>query len=275
MDPHAFLQAIADDPEDELLRLAFADWLEEQGQPDRAEFVRASCALARVTHRDPEFGSLVVRASEAFRRCRPPWWKSIQGVSELQTRGLIRLHVRSQTAARRLGKAHWLGQAHAEGWLERIEIPWSDDRLAQAVAGWKGPIRDIPLLVRPAPQITDVGLAVYLDMPGLVGLELPGHALRNQVLERLSERQDLRELALFLTGLDSSEGLEVLEQVGKLTGLRQLKLHGTFRPNDEDLARWHGLDNLRWLILYGCHAVTEAGVAGLQQALPSLAIERR
>jgi uncharacterized protein (TIGR02996 family) len=42
---NAFLRAIAASPDENAPRLVFADWLEEQGEPDRAEFIRTQCAL--------------------------------------------------------------------------------------------------------------------------------------------------------------------------------------------------------------------------------------
>lgn len=44
----AFLQAIRHQPDDNTPRLLYADWLDEQGRGDRAEFVRIQCALARL-----------------------------------------------------------------------------------------------------------------------------------------------------------------------------------------------------------------------------------
>ena len=41
----AFLQAICDRPDDDTPRLIFADWLDENGDPDRAEFIRVQCQL--------------------------------------------------------------------------------------------------------------------------------------------------------------------------------------------------------------------------------------
>jgi len=43
-DEATFLQAILADPEDSTLRLAYADWLEERGDP-RAEFLRVEAGL--------------------------------------------------------------------------------------------------------------------------------------------------------------------------------------------------------------------------------------
>lgn len=42
----AFLEAILEHPDDDTPRLIFADWLEEHGDADRAEFIRLQCALA-------------------------------------------------------------------------------------------------------------------------------------------------------------------------------------------------------------------------------------
>ena len=42
-----FLRKIADHPDEELPRLIFADWLEEQGDP-RAELIRVQCRRSSV-----------------------------------------------------------------------------------------------------------------------------------------------------------------------------------------------------------------------------------
>lgn len=43
----AFLRAICETPEDDVVRLVYADWLEEHGQPERAEFIRVQIELAK------------------------------------------------------------------------------------------------------------------------------------------------------------------------------------------------------------------------------------
>jgi uncharacterized protein (TIGR02996 family) len=43
----AFLQAIIEAPDDDAPRLVYADWLDDSGDPERAEFIRAQCELAR------------------------------------------------------------------------------------------------------------------------------------------------------------------------------------------------------------------------------------
>jgi uncharacterized protein (TIGR02996 family) len=47
-DRAAFLAAIVAAPDDDLPRLVFADWLDEYGEPERAEFIRVQCELAKL-----------------------------------------------------------------------------------------------------------------------------------------------------------------------------------------------------------------------------------
>src|SRR5262245_13702893 len=51
----AFLQDIREHPDDDTPRLIFADWLEEHGQPERGEFIRIQCELARTPPEPPDF----------------------------------------------------------------------------------------------------------------------------------------------------------------------------------------------------------------------------
>lgn len=44
------LKAILDDPDDDAVRLVYSDWLEEQGDVARAEFIRAGVELAALDH---------------------------------------------------------------------------------------------------------------------------------------------------------------------------------------------------------------------------------
>src|SRR6201986_5154337 len=42
----AFLRAICDNPDDDTPRLVFADWLQENGEEDRGEFIRLQIEVA-------------------------------------------------------------------------------------------------------------------------------------------------------------------------------------------------------------------------------------
>src|SRR4051812_34816813 len=56
------LAAIREQPDDDLARLAYADWLEESGEADRAQFVRLQVQYDRQETRSPAAGELSERA---------------------------------------------------------------------------------------------------------------------------------------------------------------------------------------------------------------------
>jgi uncharacterized protein (TIGR02996 family) len=72
-DRAAFLRAIAENPDDGLPRLVYADWLEEHGEPERAEFIRVQCELARLSAGDPGFADLKLGEEELLARYKSEW----------------------------------------------------------------------------------------------------------------------------------------------------------------------------------------------------------
>ena len=52
----AYLDAIAGSREDDTPHLVYADWLEERGDPARAEFIRLECRLAKLPPDDESRG---------------------------------------------------------------------------------------------------------------------------------------------------------------------------------------------------------------------------
>ena len=76
-DRDVLLRASIADPEDDALRLVYADCLEENGDAERAEFVRVQCELARLRCDSPEYdnraGALELRERELETRHRREW----------------------------------------------------------------------------------------------------------------------------------------------------------------------------------------------------------
>jgi len=70
----AFLQAILDDPEDDTPRLVYADWLEEHGQPEHAQFIRTQITLAGLPPRDPRRPPLEKRERALLRKHGAQWF---------------------------------------------------------------------------------------------------------------------------------------------------------------------------------------------------------
>src|SRR3954467_15788293 len=64
-DEAALLAAILMHPDEDTPRLMYADWLDEHGQPERAEFIRIQCA--------PELDDAEGRADELEERNRARW----------------------------------------------------------------------------------------------------------------------------------------------------------------------------------------------------------
>jgi uncharacterized protein (TIGR02996 family) len=73
-DVAALMHAIHDLPHDDLPRLALADWLEENGQADRAEFIRVQLALAALPREDPRFRPVFQRELELLRAHKDAWF---------------------------------------------------------------------------------------------------------------------------------------------------------------------------------------------------------
>jgi uncharacterized protein (TIGR02996 family) len=57
----AFLDAILAEPDDPSVRLVYADWLDEHGQPERAEFLRNEAAISSLPENDPRRAGLLKR----------------------------------------------------------------------------------------------------------------------------------------------------------------------------------------------------------------------
>ncbi len=69
----ALLHAICENPDDDTPRLVFADWLQEHGEEDRAEFIRVQCEAAKLGAKDGRQKELLRRASELQKQFGKKW----------------------------------------------------------------------------------------------------------------------------------------------------------------------------------------------------------
>jgi uncharacterized protein (TIGR02996 family) len=76
----ALHQAIIESPDDDLPRLAYADWLDENGDPSRAAHILVQCELARLPEGDPRRGELEPRERELLAAHQEEWVGPLQGV---------------------------------------------------------------------------------------------------------------------------------------------------------------------------------------------------
>jgi len=92
-DAAALLAAMAADPADDTVRLAYADFLDENGDTDRAEFVRVQCELARGKPGDPAKHALVARHVDFLSNYVPAWRAELPRLDGIEwgdfSRGLV------------------------------------------------------------------------------------------------------------------------------------------------------------------------------------------
>jgi uncharacterized protein (TIGR02996 family) len=159
MDQHeAFLQAVVEAPEDDAPRLVYADWLDEQGDSDRAEFIRLQCALAKLPADAPQRPAMHQREEE-----------------------LLLLHSWEWAAGFGWRIQVW---QFVRGFIERVEtsLETSADEIREVLR--LGPIRHL----RDTGQFCDFSGVVELlpSFDRLTGLEFWGlYAFDDNLVERL------------------------------------------------------------------------------------------
>jgi uncharacterized protein (TIGR02996 family) len=71
------LRAIVEEPESDDLRLIYADWLQDHGDPTRAEFIRLQVRLAEMSESDPERPALEEREQDLLADHRERWLREL------------------------------------------------------------------------------------------------------------------------------------------------------------------------------------------------------
>jgi uncharacterized protein (TIGR02996 family) len=80
-DAAALLAAVRQAPNDDAPRLVYADWLDEHGQPERAEFIRVQCQLAAIPKYDSRSQPLKAREQDLIRRHGTEWAGDIAAIA--------------------------------------------------------------------------------------------------------------------------------------------------------------------------------------------------
>jgi uncharacterized protein (TIGR02996 family) len=90
----AFLQAIINDPDDDTPRLVYADYLDDRGENERAEFIRVQCELARLPDAgagqpSPRRQELEARERQLLGKHEDEWAGCLQGRVDRFHRGFV------------------------------------------------------------------------------------------------------------------------------------------------------------------------------------------
>jgi uncharacterized protein (TIGR02996 family) len=273
----AFFQSIRDSPRDDTPRLVYADWLEETGQPERAEFIRLQYRLAEMDEDDPDRPALKDREWELLAVNGERWREGIPGWMRKEKHEFRRGFVSSLV----LSGAQFLRKASA---MYR-SAPIAELRIRLAGAVRVPQIAAAPALRRLRSFAIGNGLGVeairtLLASPHLTGLEelgLSGNRMAAdgvRALARWPGLQQLKSLDVSANALDAA-ALRPLLSCSQLGGLTRLNLGGNAVGDAvRELATAGALAALRRLSLARCAVETEGlevlGKAGNLSALTSL-----
>jgi uncharacterized protein (TIGR02996 family) len=281
-DLEALLRGCKEAPEEDEPRHILADWLEEHGEADRAEFIRLQLRLSQddwalgpqlFAGPDPDEAEVVARAWELWRH-RAAWLGPLAGagLNVRCRRGLLAVRVR-QGQARRLGQVC----DRATPWLETLCLdPASVADLREVLeAGWLAPFTRLELLRGPSHDGLQAELAAagrpvahlralvvahagmgswlgVLDRPDLAGLRLVHVGMQGEPgpAPPATGPVALRSLSLNWGGLDDARAAELFAGT-RHPALTRLELGGP-QPSAAALAALAGaplLGQLEWLSL--------------------------
>jgi uncharacterized protein (TIGR02996 family) len=182
----AFLRASDETPDDDAPLLVYADWLDDQGQPERAELIRVQCRRARLPPQDPRWPALRQREDQLLAAHKGQWVPTCASRKDVYT-------------------------IFARGLLDYLGGPLTDDDLRD-LAGH----RELRSLTLEGEGITDAGLPHLLTLPRLEALCLSGGRITNEGLRILAGHPRLRVLGGSETGPIDDEGLRHLMEMPRL-----------------------------------------------------------
>ena len=285
MNALSFLEAIREDPADDVPRLVFADWLEDGGEYDRSEFIRVQCELARGVrdrgrsvelltrlrqliqlHREKWLGPLAPLAPDAiFERgfvdtIRISASLFLDHVEAIFTHHPIR-KIRFERAHRILSDLVACPHIAALDALDLRDEPLRDDGLA--ILGRCRHLGRLKTLDLPRIECTGEGVRALVAHSAVAGLESlnlrHNPAMGNEGVAAIAEGlHHLRRLDLATTGIDDA-GVEILATSPAFRELRWLRLMGN--PMDysavERLCESSFAGSLDMLDVRGCVAGAE------------------
>ena len=199
----AFLADVIEHPDDDAPRLVYADWLDEHGDADRAEFIRLQCELAKLEEWDARRPELERRQKRLLRLYALQW-----------SEGLVK-KVR--------------GPEFRRGFLERAELP-PNLFLATAEALFRRfPLRRLRLGSSSFGDPAVRALAASPHLARLAELKVPYSRVTAAGLEALVSSPHIRGLKVLEIDMNriGPEGARAAAESPHLAGLTTLVLHST------------------------------------------------
>jgi uncharacterized protein (TIGR02996 family) len=198
----AFLRSIIEAPDDDTPRLIYADWLDDNDDPDRAEFIRVQCSLAGLAAGDPRQPGLADREQELLRQHGWAWAEDFSSLISAWT--------------------------YRRGFIEVVQMHLETTRDAIRSVLGKAPIRHI----RDRSQFCDFQAVVDAlpDLHRLTGLEFWGlYAFEETLLEGILSSPHLANLRTLVLHHDRNGNIADEDLLVRA-------LHSPYRSNLRELA---------------------------------------
>lgn len=227
MSDTALIRAILSDPDDDTARLAYADWLDENGQDAaRAEFIRVQVELARLDSSDPRRDALEDRENELLRAHEAHWLGDIptRFIGWRFERGFLAELASDTKAFREAGSAAFDRHPITRIRVEQPKGQGSGPVKRLAAADWLTRVRELGLDNWSLSAVR--GITQILTSPKLAGLTSldiarPGPAAGfPELLRGLACFPGLRRLRLSTWNGPASELVGVLVR----SGIEELRL---------------------------------------------------
>lgn len=154
-DGEALRRVICEQPAEDTPRLVYADWLEENGQSARAEFIRLQCEAWGAVPAYPTLAAARTRASELLKAHRDQWFDELPTILGVE----------------------W-GDLFVRGFIDTARtLRFHNVRLTIAAAFAATPLRYLtvtsllPGQLRELLECPQIGRLVTLNLPGILGRE--------------------------------------------------------------------------------------------------------
>lgn len=242
----AFLQSIHQEPDDDSVRMIYADWLEEQGEVNRAELIRAQCELHTLAPESPKYSY---------------WLDQAEKQLSLNGRKMLQQDVGSSASC--------IGQFHYDrGFLSYVQSSIAD--FLRHGRTWLEAAPSLALEISYRQDNSFESLSEHQEAFMLKELRIPQHDLFDTDLAPLLNIpfQDLRSLNLDRNHL-GADGAQLIASCPSFQNLRTLSLRSNVFNTDGAiyLADSTILNNLTALDLSHNH-VQDEGLIAILESLP-------
>jgi uncharacterized protein (TIGR02996 family) len=250
-DGDALFRAICEEPWEDTPRLVYADWLEENGQPERAEFIRLQIELAAIP-RDKRYGTPQEKRADELELAWDPTERQVKLKVAKKPR-------KSWSADLPKGEGLEWSTWYARGFRHVVTFSSMKAVKKHADAVFvAAPVENVtikrlqPAQIAPLLALPWVERLSALHLSGNVGTEGAGSISRGTALRRL-EYLDLSSSQM------TDEGLTVLAGATNVPNLKRLGLEGNTRGVTEaglnevmkskTLKKLKAVDGVRWTLL--------------------------